>query len=132
MLNKLPGGILIYGPRGCGVFELASRFAAAVVCQHPVDGAPCGICEECKLIFSGNHPDLRYVLSETEAALHPEPWNGKFGEIPKGKSLSKQILIEQVRGIGEYLSVTAHRAGHRARRYLSGRLYVGRPKFGTA
>ena len=39
MLNKLPGGILIYGPRGCGVFELASRFAAAVVCQHPVDGA---------------------------------------------------------------------------------------------
>ena len=23
MLNKLPGGILIYGPRGCGVFELA-------------------------------------------------------------------------------------------------------------
>lgn len=86
MLNKLPGGILIYGPRGCGVFELASRFAAAVVCQHPVDGEPCGICEECKLIFSGNHPDLRYVLSETEAALHPEPWNGKFGEIPKGKA----------------------------------------------
>ena len=81
----------------------------------PADGAPCGICEECKLIFSGNHPDLRYVLSETEAALHPEPWNGKFGEIPKGpKGLSKQILIEQVRGIGEYLSVTAHRAGHRA------------------
>ena len=28
MLNKLPGGILIYGPRGCGVFELASRLAA--------------------------------------------------------------------------------------------------------
>lgn len=84
MLGKLPGGVLIYGPRGCGVFELASRFAAAVVCQHPADGAPCGICEECKLIFSGNHPDLRYVLSETEAALHPEPWNGKFGEIPKG------------------------------------------------
>ena len=114
MLGKLPGGVLIYGPRGCGVFELASRFAAAVVCQHPVDGAPCGICEECKLIFSGNHPDLRYVLSETEAALHPEPWNGKFGEIPKGKSLSKQILIEQVRGTGEYLSLTAHRAAHRA------------------
>ena len=66
MLGKLPGGVLIYGPRGCGVFELASRFAAAVVCQHPVDGAPCGICEECKLIFSGNHPDLRYVLSEDE------------------------------------------------------------------
>ena len=29
MLNKLPGGILIYGPRGCGVFELASRLPAA-------------------------------------------------------------------------------------------------------
>lgn len=132
MLNKLPGGILIYGPRGCGVFELASRFAAAVVCQHPVDGAPCGICEECKLIFSGNHPDLRYVLSETEAALHPEPWNGKFGEIPKGKSLSKQILIEQVRGIGEYLLRDRPSCGSQSRRYLSGRLYVGRPKFGTA
>ena len=47
MLGKLPGGVLIYGPRGCGVFELASRFAAAVVCQHPADGAPCGICTIC-------------------------------------------------------------------------------------
>lgn len=114
MLNKLPGGILIYGPRGCGVFELACRFAAAVVCRRPVDGAPCGVCEECKLIFSGNHPDIKYVLSETEAALHPEPWSDKIGSLSKGKSLSKQILIEQVRGIGEYLSVTAHRAAHRA------------------
>ena len=67
MLNKLPGGILIYGPRGCGVFELASRFAAAVVCQHPVDGAPCGICEECKLIFSGNHPRSEEHTSELQS-----------------------------------------------------------------
>lgn len=114
MLSKLPGGVLIYGPRGCGVFELACRFAAAVVCKHPVDGAPCGECAECRLVFSGNHPDIRYVLSETEAALHPEPWNNKFGSLPKSKSLSKQILIEQVRGIGEYLSVTGHRSENRA------------------
>lgn len=114
MLDKLPGGVLIYGPRGCGVFDLACRFAAAVVCKRPVDGAPCGECAECKLFFSGNHPDVRYVLSETEAALHPQPWSGKFGNLPKGKSLSKQILIEQVRGIGEYLSVTGHRSEKRA------------------
>ena len=56
MLNKLPGGILIYGPRGCGVFELASRFAAAVVCQHPVDGAPCGIAKSANLFSAETIP----------------------------------------------------------------------------
>ena len=36
MLNKLPGGILIYGPRGCGVFELV--FA---LCRSCSVSAPC-------------------------------------------------------------------------------------------
>ena len=107
MRDKLPGGVLIYGPRGSGAYELAASFAASVVCSSPGDGIACGSCADCRLVQAGTHPDLKYVLSETEAALRPEPWNGKIQPLPKGKSFSKQILIEQVREIGEYLSVTA-------------------------
>ncbi len=114
MRDKLPGGVLIYGPRGSGAYELAASFAASVVCSSPKDGVACGSCADCRLVQAGTHPDLKYVLSETEAALRPEPWNGKIQPLPKGKSFSKQILIEQVREIGEYLSVTAFRSDHRA------------------
>ena len=114
MREKLPGGILIYGPRGSGTFELAVWFASLVVCTNPTNGEPCGVCKECLLAKAGTHPDLKFVLSETEAVMRPEPQTGKISPLPKGKSYSKQIVIEQVREISEFLSVTAFRSGRRA------------------
>lgn len=116
--EKLPGGIILYGPRGCGAFELASNFASSVVCSSPVDGAACGKCAECILVKAGNHPDLKFVLSEAQALVHPMPWEASEKRSTKTKAatktISKQILIEQVREIGEYLSVTSNRGGNRA------------------
>ena len=112
MRAQLPGGVLIYGPRGVGTFELADNFARSVVCSNPQNGAACGVCAECRLTEVGNHPDLRYVLSELEALKRSE--NAKDVKATEMKAASKQILIEQVREIGEFLSVTSHRGGNKA------------------
>jgi DNA polymerase-3 subunit delta' len=50
---------LITGPESVGKRTLATAFAMALQCQNPDMAArPCGECRACKLIRSGNHPDL--------------------------------------------------------------------------
>jgi DNA polymerase-3 subunit gamma/tau len=39
---------LFYGPRGTGKTTVAKIFARAVNCSEPVDGKPCGRCDNCK------------------------------------------------------------------------------------
>lgn len=115
MRKQLPSALLIHGPRGSGAYELAAAFARSVICQGPVDGVACGKCDECKLVVSGNHPDLKFVFSELEEFFHPKPWESKKENVTKTvKTLSGKIKIEQIRELGEFLSVTAHRGGNRA------------------
>ena len=43
--DRLPNGILLYGPRGIGTFEAACAFAASLLCTSPApDGRPCRHC----------------------------------------------------------------------------------------
>lgn len=52
---------LITGSRKIGKMELARAFAMALNCTHEDDEArPCGECRSCRLIGSGNHPDILY------------------------------------------------------------------------
>lgn len=56
---------LITGSASVGKSRLAHSFALALNCTHEdVEARPCLQCRSCKLIFSGNHPDLLY--SETD------------------------------------------------------------------
>ncbi|MEO1166062.1 MAG: DNA polymerase III subunit delta' [Chloroflexota bacterium] len=53
---------LITGTPGIGKNKLAHAFAMALNCTHDDLGVrPCGECRSCKLIYSGNHPDLLYT-----------------------------------------------------------------------
>lgn len=57
---------LITGPDSVGKTTLATAFAMAVNCTHADETArPCGVCRSCRLIASGNHPDM--VYSELDA-----------------------------------------------------------------
>ena len=75
MRGKLPNGLLIYGPRGIGTFELVHAFAKSLMCTSPAaDGTSCGHCKGCHLTASYAHPDLVYVVSEAEALPRDIPF----------------------------------------------------------
>ena len=46
------------GTRGTGKTSVAKIFARAVNCLHPVDGSPCGKCENCLELASPSNFDI--------------------------------------------------------------------------
>ena len=56
--NNILNLILLHGQRGSGKTTSARIYAAAVNCDHPVNGSPCGCCPSCKEVFSGTSSDI--------------------------------------------------------------------------
>ncbi len=65
---------LITGTDSIGKNTLAQAFAMALNCTAPDESQrPCGVCRSCKLILSGNHPDMIYgETDENTGALKIE------------------------------------------------------------
>ena len=55
---------LFCGPRGTGKTSIAKIFAAAINCESPVNGSPCGKCEACRALAQPTNLDI----SEIDAA----------------------------------------------------------------
>lgn len=65
--RRIRQAYLLTGTASIGKSTLAHTFAAALNCTHPeVDARPCGACRSCRLMTSGNHPDM--VYSELDSA----------------------------------------------------------------
>ncbi|MDX1991416.1 MAG: DNA polymerase III subunit [bacterium] len=59
--NRVRHAYLFTGAQSIGKNTLAHTFAMALNClAEDVNARPCGVCRSCKLIQSGNHPDLLY------------------------------------------------------------------------
>ncbi len=54
--GKMPHSFLICGPEGSGKKTLARLLCAAMECRS--EEPPCGVCEQCRKVLSGIHPDV--------------------------------------------------------------------------
>jgi DNA polymerase III subunit delta' len=89
--NHLSHGLLIHEAPGAGGNWLAKWIASLVLCQSAAQ-APCGHCQGCRRVTISQHPDLLVLQPEEE---------------------STQIKIEQIRGLSEELSLTAHQGSYK-------------------
>ena len=113
--DRLPHALLLHGARGIGKHRLAEAFAEFLLCESPRSGTACGECAGCLLLAADNHPDLRRLVPEAD---RPEREEAEMEDaVPARESRtrkpSREILIDQVREIGEFLAVSSHRGGRR-------------------
>lgn len=54
-LKRYGSAYLFSGPTGVGKTTNARIFAKAILCESPLNGDPCGICESCKLFEREQH-----------------------------------------------------------------------------
>ena len=79
--GSVPHAVLLVGPASSGKTTLALDLAAALLCLDPDPTArPCRRCRGCRLVASGNHPDLHRLAPEGPGgqvrigkATDPEP-----------------------------------------------------------
>lgn len=116
MRARLPHAILFHGCEGTGKRAFAERFAAALLCEQPEEsGHACGRCDSCGWFAQYGHPDYRRVrpdvLEDEDSAEEGEGDEAKSKKA--GKTPSKDIRIEQVRGLAGFMNVSTHRSGLR-------------------
>ena len=113
--KSLPHALLVHGRPGLGKTVLARLFAQRLLCEGPADGdLPCGGCAACLWFEQGNHPDFRLLEPEALSAAEAEPRTAE-GEPRKreGEAASRQIRIDQVRELQDFLAIGTHRGGLR-------------------
>jgi DNA polymerase-3 subunit delta' len=115
---RLPHALLFHGAAGTGKSQFIETFAQALLCENGrPDGHACGACVSCGWFSQGNHPDYRRVRPE---ALEDEPPEGEEGadadtgkKSKATKTPSKDIKIEQIRALADFMNISTHRQGLR-------------------
>jgi DNA polymerase-3 subunit delta' len=120
MRGRLPHAILFHGPQGIGKTMFAEHVARSLLCEHPdAEGHACGACPSCGWFGQYSHPDFRRVRPETleeETGEGGEEGKDADGDGKKAKSAkapSKDIKIDQVRALADFMNVSTHRQGLR-------------------
>lgn len=97
--GQLPHALLFAGVEGIGKQHFAEQFARLLMCQHChedlrsaatalVSMMPCGVCQGCKLMKAGSHPDYQAVYSDE----------------------GKAIPIDTIRAVSEFLTLKSQLA----------------------
>ncbi|MFN8986513.1 MAG: DNA polymerase III subunit delta' [Burkholderiales bacterium] len=110
--EKLPHALLIHGRSGVGKIEFARALAQSLLCESPQDGFACGECPACGWFREGNHPDFRELLPESmldEASTDEVAADAD----DKDKKKSREIKIDQIRAIADFMMLSTHRDGYR-------------------
>jgi len=112
---RLPHALLFHGAQGTGKTVFVEAFAKSLLCEQPTaDAHACGACLSCNWFDQLNHPDYRRVRPE---ALEDELADDDAGEEKKSakatRAPSKEIKIDQIRALADFMNVSTHRSGMR-------------------
>jgi len=116
--QRMPHAILFHGAAGIGKADFIEQFAQSLLCEAvKPDGHACGECASCGWFSQQNHPDYRRVRPESlEDEPAAEGEDGVEGETKKAKASkapSKEIKIEQIRSLADFMNISTHRQGLR-------------------
>lgn len=115
MRARMPHAILFHGPAGTGKADFLEAFAQSLLCENvQPDGHACGACASCGWFVQHNHPDYRRVRPEAledEPAADGEDADGERKS--KAAKPSKEIKIEQIRALADFMNISTHRQGLR-------------------
>ncbi|MGC2165163.1 MAG: DNA polymerase III subunit delta' [Gallionella sp.] len=104
--KRPPYGLLFTGAKGIGKFDLSINFAQSLLCRQPdEDDMPCGRCPSCHWFDQESHPDFRLI--------QPEALEAKAAPADSGKKPSKQISVDQIRALSDFVGMSAHQGGRR-------------------
>ncbi|HEY5799418.1 MAG TPA: DNA polymerase III subunit delta' [Burkholderiaceae bacterium] len=114
---RLPHAILFHGAPGIGKAHFAEQFAQSMLCEsRDARGHACNACASCTWFVQHNHPDYRRVRPE---ALEEDGGDSEEGEskaeskTKAAKTPSKDIKIDQIRALADFMNVSTHRSGKR-------------------
>lgn len=116
--ERLPHAILFHGPEGIGKTAFAEACAQSLLCETPAaDGHACGTCAACGWFQQYSHPDYRRVrpeiLDDGESAEGEETEAGDAKKSKSAKAPSKEIKIDQIRALSDFMNISTHRSGMR-------------------
>jgi DNA polymerase-3 subunit delta' len=112
---RMPHAILFHGAAGIGKSDFIEAFAQGLLCEAVLpDGHACGQCASCGWFSQHNHPDYRRVRPESmEDEISDEEGDGESKKAAKTKTPSKEIKIEQIRNLADFMNISTHRQGLR-------------------
>lgn len=116
--DNLPHALLLHGPAGTGKREFAAHLAKSLLCEnHRPDKHACSSCQACGWFEQYAHPDYRRILPpafdagrETDVEKEGDEGEEKTASRASGPP-SRRIGIDQIRELGEMLSLSTHRGG---------------------
>jgi DNA polymerase-3 subunit delta' len=90
-----------------GKKAFAEALAMSLLCESPRGMEPCGVCKGCHWFAGRGHPDYKLI----EPAENAEDEDGAAKE--GAKKGGRQITINEIRGLGEFLALASHQGGWR-------------------
>jgi DNA polymerase-3 subunit delta' len=117
--GSVPHAVLLVGPASSGKTTLALDLAAGLLCSDPDPAArPCRLCRGCRLVASGNHPDLHRLAPEGPGG---QVRIGKAGDPESGtirRLISELALLPAEGGSRVAIVEQAHRINDDAQNAL--------------
>lgn len=85
LADRLPHAMIFAGPVGVGKATTARALGRLFLCEKPKKDQSCGVCESCRVVDAGNHPDFHVITKELIR------YHDKTGK-SKGIELSVNVL----------------------------------------